>query len=755
MKNSDIQAHVRGESGYIDDIPVREGTLYGAVFASPTAHGIIKRLDFGPARQSAGVVEVLGAQSIPGANQIGIAMADEPLFADERVHYAGQPIALVLADNEKNATAAAKKIALEIEPLPVIADARTAFQKEQFIVPPKTFLLGDPDAAWNRCEYVFEGRVESGGQEHLYLETQSAYAYVTANQGIRILASTQSPTVAQRTTAAVLGIPMHKVEVDVTRLGGGFGGKESQATVWAVMAALAAFRLQRPVKIGLHRLDDMRLTGKRHPYSSDFKIGLDKNLKILAYAVRFLQDAGAFADLSPAVLERTLFHAANCYFIPHIKATAYSCRTNLPPNTALRGFGAPQGMFVIESAIAAAAEKLGIDAAVIQKKNLLKEGDEFSYGQKAERCLARKCWVKAHALYDVKALRKEIKSFNSRNKLFKKGLALMPICFGISFTKTFMNQSGALVHIYQDGSVGISTGATEMGQGVNPKMVAVAARVFSIAPEHIRIESTNTTRVANTSPTAASAGADLNGKAVEKACQMLLKRLLDFAAQEIDPGHKAETRAIRIENDWVYHQGVRTGLHWKDLVQRAYLQRVDLSEHAHYATPLIHFDPQTNKGHPFAYLVYGVAVLVAVLDCLRGTYAIDSVQVVHDFGQSLDPLIDQGQTEGGIAQGLGWMTMEELKYSKEGRLESNSLSTYKIPDIYSTPRILDIHFLEAEGSPLAILRSKAIGEPPLLYGIGAYFAIRNAVRAARPGHSFAFSAPITPEKVLLALMEKD
>jgi xanthine dehydrogenase large subunit len=751
MKNIDLYTHVRGESEYVDDIPVREGTLYAAVCASPVAHGMIKRLVLDTALQSTGVVEVLTARSIPGLNQIGIAIADEPLLAEGRVHYVGQPIALVLADSEKNARRAVKKISVETEPLAVIMDPRDAFQQGRFVVPPRMFQLGDPPAAWKQCRHVFEGRVETGGQEHLYLETQSAYAYWTGNNGIRILSSNQSPTVVQKTAAAVLGVAMHKIEVDVPRMGGGFGGKESQATVWAVLAALAAFRLQRPVKLVLHRLEDMAMTGKRHPYTSDFKIGLSQDLKILAYEVRFFQDAGAFADLSPAVMERTLFHATNSYFIPHVKATAYSCRTNLPPNTAMRGFGAPQGMFVIESAIALAAEKLGVDTAVIQKKNLLKEGDAFSYGQKAERCLAGKCWTKAQALYDVKSLRKEIKKFNARNRLFKKGLALMPICFGISFTKTFMNQAGALVHVYQDGSVGISTGATEMGQGVNTKMVQVAARIFSIAPEQIKIESTNTTRVANTSPTAASASADLNGKAVEKACRALLKRLLDFASKEIGAASEKESRGIRIENEWVYNKEVKTGLHWKNLVQRAYLQRVDLSEHGYYATPKIHFDPETNKGQPFAYHVYGTAIITASVDCLRGVYEIDSVQVVHDFGQSLNPLIDQGQVEGGIVQGIGWMTMEELRYNAEGRLESNSLSTYKIPDIYATPKAMDIHFLETEGPPPAIFRSKAIGEPPFMYGMGAYFAIRNAIRAVRPGRPFPVSTPLTPEKALLAL----
>jgi len=488
------------------------------------------------------------------------------------------------------------------------------------------------------------------------------------------------------------------------------------------------------------------MTGKRHPYSADFKIGLNDELKIMAYEVTFYQNAGAVADLSPAVMERTLFHCTNSYFIPNVKATAYSCRTHLPPNTAFRGFGGPQGMFMIESAIAQAAEALKVDASLIQQKNLLVTGDEFPYGQIAQS-EAPACWNKATELYDLTAMKKEVAAFNASNKLYKKGLACMPICFGISFTKTLMNQARSLVHVYTDGSVGITTGAVEMGQGVNTKILQVAARVFSIDPAKIKIHTTNTFKIANTSPSAASATADLNGKATLMACEAIVNRLKIMIAEEL----KADASSISLQNEFVYLNNQRTEYDWKTLVTMGHVKRIGLSEHAHYATPEIHFDATKEKGHPFAYHVYGTGIIAVTVDCLRGIYTVDSVKVVHDFGASMNTAVDVGQIEGGIVQGIGWMTMEEVVYDDKGRLRSNALSTYKVPDIYAVPREIAIDFLQTQNDNLAIFRSKAVGEPPLMYGIGTYFALRNAVRAFNSTASFPFNAPMTPEKVLMAL----
>lgn len=746
MKNIDSYTHLRGESVYLDDIPLVNGTLFAAVFDSPVAHGKIISIDTSIAAAMPDVVRIIRAADIPGENQIGGIVPDEELLAADHVHFCGMPVLLVIARTDEAARAALKKIKINIDPLPVITDPREAKEKGELIIPPRTFQLGNTTTAWQQCEHIIEGRADTNGQEHLYIETQGAYAIPQENGAIRIYSSTQGPTAVQRTAAKVLALPMNQVEVDTTRLGGGFGGKEDQATTWGVLCALAAYLLKKPVKYSLHRMEDMRMTGKRHPYSSDFKIGLNKELKILAYEATFYQNAGAAADLSPAVMERTLFHCTNSYFIPHVKATAYSCRTNLPPNTAFRGFGGPQGMFVIEAAIAKAADILGVPAYIIQQKNLLATGDEFPYGQKAES-EAIACWNSAEASFNISQLEKEVIAFNETSSLYKKGMAVMPICFGISFTKTLMNQARSLVHVYTDGSIGISTGAVEMGQGVNTKMLQVAAKIFSVDASRIKVNSTNTYRIANTSPTAASAAADLNGKATEIACLAILQRLKQVAADE----WKTTTAAVHIKDDDVYINDKKTDWNWNKLVMTAYIKKVSLSEHAHYTPPGLHYDAGTEKGHPFAYHVYGTAIITTTVDCLRGTYEFDAVKVVHDYGSSMNMLIDRGQCEGGIVQGIGWMTMEEIVYDKEGKLRSNALSTYKVPDIYSVPASIIIEPLQTDKDNLAIFRSKAVGEPPLMYGIGAYFALRNAIKAFNPAAVMPYDAPMTPEKVLMSL----
>jgi xanthine dehydrogenase large subunit len=749
MQNIDSYTHVRGESIYLDDINVQQGTLYAACFDSSIAHGKIINLDITEAEQAHGVVKVITYKDITGINQIGGIVPDEPLLADHHVHFCGMPIALVVAETDEAARAAVKKIKVEIEQLEVITDPRIAAAKGELIVPPRKFVLGDSVNAFSNCDYVFEGIADTNGQEHLYIETQGAYTVPTENGGVKVYSSTQGPTAVQRAVSKVIGLPMHMVEVDVTRLGGGFGGKEDQANTWAALCALATIILKKPVKYSLHRMEDMRMTGKRHPYSSDFKIGLNKDFKIIAYEATFYQNAGAAADLSPAVLERTLFHCTNSYFIPNVTATAYSCRTHLPPNTAFRGFGGPQGMFVIEAAINKAADELGVDASIIQQKNLLQTNDELPYGQKVVS-EANECWNKAEELFQLDAIKREVGAFNASNKLFKKGVAVMPICFGISFTNTMMNNARSLVHVYSDGSVNISTGAVEMGQGVNTKMLQVAASVFSINPDKIKVNSTNTFRIANTSPSAASATADLNGKATLMACNAILQRLKEVTSNELI----INTDRIELKDEFVFVDGSKTETTWLQVIAWAFMKRVSLSEHAHYSTPEIHYDKTKEKGHPFAYHVYGTAITTTTVDCMRGTYEVDSVKVVHDFGSTMNKAIDLGQIEGGIVQGIGWMTLEELIYDQQGKLRSNALSTYKVPDIYSVPKELVVEFLETDKDNLAIFKSKAVGEPPLMYGIGAFFALRNAIKAFNPKANIALNAPMTAEKVLMGLYSK-
>ena len=750
MKNIDSFTHVRGESLFVDDLMLRQDTLFGLVFDSPKAHGKIKSVDYSKAEALDGVVKIFTYKDVLGENQIGGIIPDEPLWAEDEVHFWGQPIAFIVAKSEAIAKKARALITIDIEELPVITTAKEAKEKGSFINAPRSFNLGNTQNAFSECEYVFEGETFSNGQEHLYLETQGCYAVPQENGNIKITSSTQGPTAVQKTAAKVLGIPMHKIEVDVIRLGGGFGGKEDQATPWAVMAAVAVQHLNRPVKYMLNRHDDLRMTGKRHPYSSFYKIGLTKDLKIKAFEAEFLQNSGAAADLSPAIAERTLFHATNSYFVPNVHTTVYSCKTNLPPNTAFRGFGGPQGMFVIESAIADAADKIGINKREIQEANLLAENDEFSYGQIATEVQAQNSWFSAKEQYQLEKLEQEVADFNSKNDRYKKGISLMPIAFGISFTNTPMNHARALIHIYQDGSVGVSTAAVEMGQSVNTKMLQVAQSVLGISADKVKLETTNTTRVANTSPSAASSTADLNGKAVEMACNSLVERLTKVAADMLS----SEEKNISIKENFVFTNDHKSELTWEALIAEAMLRRVALSENAHYATPVIHFDKTKEKGHPFAYHVYGTAITTVTVDCVRGNYEIDSVKIVHDFGKSMNMGIDLGQVEGALAQGIGWMTLEEIAYNNDGRLLSNALSTYKVPDIFSAPKTVETIPLKTAGNHMAIKKSKAVGEPPLMYGIGTYFAIQQAVKAFNPNYKLKFHAPFTPEKVLMGLYEK-
>jgi len=752
MKNTDTRLHVRGESLFVDDLVEHSNLLQAYVFTAPVAHAKITGFDLTKAQRFPGVHTVLTADDVPGDNQIGGIIPDEPLLGSGQIHFAGEPLALILAEDRACARAAAKFIELEYEELPAIMDPREAYARNELIAPPRRFEIGDVDCFWDRCDHLFEGTVETGGQEHFYMETQIAMAIPGEQGGVRILSATQAPTAVQKAASRVLGIGLHQVEVDVRRMGGAFGGKEDQATAWAVLAALGAMHTGRPVKLKLWRNQDIAITGKRHPYSSDYKIGLTSEGKIIAYECTYYQNAGAVADLSTSVLERTLFHATNSYYVPNVRVTGISCRTNLPPFTAFRGFGGPQGMFVMEAAIRKAARAMGKTARAIQAKNLLQEKDEFCYGMRVEHCRARRCWDEAGNKYRVEDVFKRVAEFNSANRRYKKGAALMPVCFGISFTTTFLNQAGALVHVYQDGSVAVSTGATEMGQGVNMKIRKIVADVFGIDDALVRMESTSTGRVANTSPTAASSGADMNGKAAQIAAQKILLRLKDSAAGQLCHNNPED---ITLVDGAVFCEGEKTEIFWKTLVASTYLSRVDLSAHGYYKVPGLTFDrtPGIEKGTPFAYHVFGTALTEVTVDCLKGTYTIDAVRVVHDIGRSIDTLIDEGQVFGALIQGIGWMTVEKLVWSRKGQPLVDTASKYKIPDFKSTPPELELHFLKNADNPCAVADSKAVGEPPFMYGIGAYFAIMDAVQAFDPHKELPMCAPATPEFVLGCLYD--
>ncbi|MEO1084079.1 MAG: molybdopterin cofactor-binding domain-containing protein, partial [Acidobacteriota bacterium] len=693
------------------------------------------------------------AADIPGENQIGSVLPDEPLLASGDVHYLGQPVALVVAEDALGARHALEHIELEIEPLEVIVDPRRAYERGHLIAEPQTLERGDVDAAFADCFRVLEGQVEIGGQEHVYLETQRSRATPEEGRGMRVLSSTQGPYAVQKTVARVLGVAEHEVEVDVKRLGGGFGGKEDQATPWACLAALGARVTGRPVEIVLSRAEDLLMTGKRHPYSADYKIGVTEDGLIKAFAGRYFQNAGAACDLSLAVLGRTLFHATNSYDIPHVRIWGAPCRTNIPPSTAFRGCGGPQGMFVIEAALTHAAESLGIDREALQRRNLLGSESHFPYGQSTETVTIERCWRELDGAFDLAGVRRRIDDFNRGSTSVKKGFAVMPVTFGISFTATFLNQASALLHVYTDGSVSVTTGGVEMGQGLFANMAAVAARTLGIDAGRIRVESTNTKRIANMSASAASSTTLLNGNATRLAAEQVLGRLLEHAA-ELKGGDAGEYSLV---DGAVLRGGEPVAeLDWPRLVMSAYRHRIALSAHGFYRTPVIHFDPTSGRGHPFAYHVCGAALIEVTVDGWRGVYDIDAVRLVHDVGRPLNRRIDLGKVEGGLVQGLGWMTVEDLRYDASGRNLSGALATYKVPDVNLVPRELDARLLEDDGpggpgSEPGPYRSKAVGEPPLMYGLGVVFALRSAMRALKPDADFPFTAPMTPEQVFTQL----
>lgn len=749
MKNFDTESHARGESLFIDDLPEPPGLLHAAVVYSPSARGRLTAMDLESARLAPGVVDVFDASRVPALNQIGGIIMDEPLLATGEVHFRGQPLAFVVAHTARRASRAAALVSVKVDEEKPIVDPREAARLGQLIAPSRTLSTGDVDSAWSACDMIVKGSAETGGQEHLYLETQAAMAVPMEKGRLKVYSSTQAPTSIQRIISRVLGLPMNKVEVEVPRLGGAFGGKEDQATPWAVMAAMGAMLTGRPVKLVLPRHEDMRVTGKRHPYSSDYRLGLDRDGKIKAFELTMYQNSGAAADLSTAILERSLFHATGSYFVPNARITGMCCRTNLLPFTAFRGFGGPQAMFAMEAALDHAALELGMEPWKLREINLLTEGDLFPYGMPATRCRARPAFEDASDRYDIPARVSAVRRFNETSGMLKRGISVTPVCFGISFTNRFLNQAGALVHVYTDGTVSVNTGAIEMGQGVNTKILTIASLTLGIPGDLLVVENTSTHKVANTSPTAASSGADMNGMATQIACRAILDRLLQVASVTL--GHPAGD--LRIEDGMIFRGGEQTDLTWQDLVGRAYVERINLSAQAHYATPGLDYDKSTERGSPFAYHVYGTAITEITLDCLRGTFGVDRVSVVHDAGRSLDEIIDRGQLEGALIQGIGWMTMEEVAFAENGRLLSDTLSTYKVPDLLCVPHIESVFLADAD-NPAAVMRSKAIGEPPFMYGLGAFFAVTDAIRSFRPDLPSRFVAPLTFERVLCLLHDE-
>lgn len=739
--------HVTGRSQFIDDIPKPRNLLFVKILPSPIAHGKIIRLDTSAAREVPGVRAVLTAEDIPGENQIGGIIQDEVCLASGHVHFVGEPVVVVGAESLEAAEKALQKIELQIEELEPVLTVKEALEKKQFIGPVRKIERGNVEAVFADCPNYLEGVICNEGQEHFYLETQSTLTIPEDNGGITVYASSQNPNEIQRMTAKVLGVSQNQITVDIKRLGGGFGGKETQATAWACMAALVTHHTGCPAEIRLTRDEDMLCTGKRHAFENYYRVAYDGEGKILAYEVELNANCGAVADVSTSVLERAMLHAENSYRIENIRIIGRPCKTNLHPATAFRGFGGPQGIFAIESVIERIAYSLGLDSYDVRMKNSYREGDIAPYGEEilnGEHMGTVLEKLRKDSRWDER--RKNIAEYNARNKYSKKGIGVTPVKFGISFTAAHLNQGSALVHVYFDGSVSVTHGAIEMGQEVNTKIAQIAATNFGIPLGLIRIESNNTKRVANTSPTAASSGCDLNGHAVENASLEIMKRLKGLA-KRLYPDTE-----IAFERGFLYPvKGNRTDYDtplatFQELVKKAYFERIDLSAHGFYATPGIHFDREKGEGHPFLYYVFGAAVSEVTVDLLTGRTSLDFAHIIHDCGSSLNPRVDIGQIQGAFAQGAGWVTTEELVYNKKGRLLSSSPATYKIPTIGDMPEDLHVELLEGSINEPGIKRSKAIGEPPFVYGESVFFAIANAL-CSLGDYPVNLTIPATPEKV--------
>ena len=748
--------HVTGESIYINDMPVSDQLLYGKVVISKHAHAEILKLDISEALKVKGVHAILTAKDIPGINQMGPIVHDEPCLAEGEVIFIGQAIAVIAAKTEAAAHEAEKLIRIDYNPLEATLDIETAIQKNQ-ILAERFISRGNADAALKNSLHVLKGELRTGAQEHWYLETQTALAIPREGKEMLLYSSTQNPTETQAIVAKVLGTNRNDVEVEVKRIGGAFGGKETQGNHVAAWAALLANATKRPVKIHLFRDDDQIMTGKRHRFLSRYEIGFDEEGRILAYKLELNADAGSSTDLSRAILERAMLHSDNAYFIPDVSITGKAWKTNLPSNTAFRGFGGPQGMAVIENAIDRIARMLHKDSVLIRFLNFYQHEDKnlTPYGAKVENNRLSLLYDKLIISSEYFERRREIDLFNNENEFYKKGLALTPVKFGISFTTAFLNQAGSLVNIYTDGTVLVNHGGTEMGQGLHTKILQIASAELGINADKIKVCATNTSKVPNTSPTAASASTDLNGMAVKNAIDTLKARLAGIAVVEfakLYPGDKTQVENIIIENNFIFDMAnPERKIVFEQIVKAAHQQQVSLSSTGYYKTPGVHFDRETGQGNPFYYYSFGMAVSEVMIDVLTGHHSLLRSDILQDVGDSINPKIDKGQIEGGFIQGVGWVTTEEMKWDKYGNQLTHSPDTYKIPTVNDIPKDFRVHILTNTPNPGTIRRSKAVGEPPLMLAFSVWLAIKDAISAVG-NHTLEpdFELPATYEVILLS-----
>ena len=738
--------HVSGRARYVDDIPVPAGTLEAYIAQSDIAHGRIVRLDLSAVRAAPGVVDVLTARDIPGRNNVGPVLADDPVFADGEVHFMGQPVFAVIARDIAAARAAASRAVIEYERLPAILTVDEALAAKSYVLEPAEMRRGDAASALKAARHRLEGRIYIGGQDHFYLEGQVALAIPGDGGDMLVHSSTQHPSEVQHLVAGVLGLADHAVTVEVRRMGGGFGGKETQPALFAAIAALGAWRTGCAVKLRLDRDDDMIMTGKRHDFRIDYDVGFDDTGRIVALELMQAARCGYSADLSGAIADRAMFHADNAYYLENVHITSYRCRTNTVSNTAFRGFGGPQGMVGMERIIDHIARHLNLDPLTVRRRNFYdRDGRDITpYGMRVRDNVIRRIVDELAERAGYERRRKEVEGFNAASPVIKRGLALTPVKFGISFTTTHLNQAGALLHLYADGSLHLNHGGTEMGQGLFTKVAQIVAEELQVDIGRIRITATNTGKVPNTSATAASSGSDLNGKAAQNAARKIKGRLIDFAARHF--GCTAEQ--VRFLPNRVV--AGNHAVSFDELANLAYLARVPLSATGFYRTPKIHYDRKAARGRPFYYFAYGAAISEVEIDTLTGENRVRRVDILHDVGRSLNPALDRGQIEGGFIQGMGWLTMEELCWSDDGRLLTHAPSTYKIPACGDRPDILNIDLLDNENSENAVHRSKAVGEPPLMLAISVLSALNDAVAAANPKAPL-LDAPATPERILMTL----
>jgi xanthine dehydrogenase large subunit len=747
--------HVSGRAAYIDDLPEPPGLLHAALVVSPIAHGRLRGIDTAAARQALGVVAIVAARDIPGKNDIAPIRPGEPLFAEDVVEFVGQPVAAVVAATLDQARAAAKLVKLDLEPLEPILTVEQAMAKTSFLTEPMVMARGDAASALAAAPHKIRHKFKVGGQEHFYLEGQIALAVLGEDGELIVHSSTQSPTEVQHICGRLLGLEYNRVTVTVRRLGGGFGGKESNASWVAGAAALLAWTTRRPVKLRLPRDVDMLVTGKRHGFDIEYEIGFDAEGRILALAASLAANGGNTLDHTGAVMTRALCHVDNCYFIPHLRAVGYCCKTHTVSNTAFRGYGGPQGVAVLEDAFPRIAAALGKTAEAIRALNYYGGAgrDEAPYGQTVDDNLIQRCVAQVQRDSDWEHRRAEIAAFNRTSPVLKRGLGLFPLKFGISFNKAFLNQAGAFVNIYADGSIRLNHGGTEMGQGLFIKVAQVVAEVFQVDLDRIALSSTTTGEVPNTSPTAASTGSDLNGWAAYNAATTLKQRMIDFAAAQF--GVAADTIEFRDNHVHIGPAGSNRVMAFGELAQMCWLNRVSLSATGFYKTPEIHWDQAKMQGRPFFYYSYGAAVAEVAIDTLTGEYRVLRADLVQDCGASLNPAIDLGQIEGAFVQGMGWLTMEELWWDAEGRLRTIGPSTYKIPGSRDAPPVFNVKILEDAPARVAtVFRSKGIGEPPLLLATAVWTALKDAIAsAAGTGQPVSLDAPATPERVLQALAQ--